>query len=38
MGRLRLFSLVLLVVAAITHPPALAGDLEQATLRIEGMA
>ncbi len=37
-GRLRLFSFVLLVVAAIAHQPALAVDLEQATLRIDGMA
>ncbi len=37
-GRLRLFSFVLLVVAAIAHQPAWAVDLEQATLRIDGMA
>jgi hypothetical protein len=37
-GSLRLFSFVLLVVAAIAHQPAWAVDLEQATLRIDGMA
>jgi hypothetical protein len=37
-GKLRLFSFVLLVVAAIAPQPAWAIDLEQATLRIDGMA
>ncbi len=37
-GRLRLFSFVFLVVAAIATQPALAVDLEQATLRIDAMA
>ena len=37
MLRLRLFCVALLAVAGIAHQPAWAVDLQQATLRIEGM-